>query len=53
MFDTINQEQLNFMLYYKLSDILKMGMISAIPDAVKVDEILDVFFEKLGELQGE
>lgn len=53
MFDTINQEQLNFMLYYRLSDILKMGMISAIPDAVKVDEILDGFFEKLGELQGE
>lgn len=50
MFDMVDQEQLHFMLYRKLSDILKMGMISAIPDTVKIDEILEGFFQKLAEL---
>lgn len=50
MFETISQEQLSFMLYMKLGDVLKMGMIASIPDAVKVDEILKGLFEKLSRL---
>ena len=50
MFDVVTEEQLSFMRYRKLSDILKMGMISVIPDSMKVEAILQELYKKLEEL---
>lgn len=50
MFDMVTEEQLSFMLYRKLSDILRMGMIGVIPDTVKVEKILQELYQKLEKL---
>ena len=47
MFSMVTEDQLKSMLYRKLSDILKMGMISVIPDTVKVDQMLQELYKKL------
>lgn len=50
MFDRIKAEELNFMVNRKLSDILAIGMVSVIPDAVKLDSILQGLYARLGEI---
>jgi len=46
----VKEEDLNFMLNRKLSDILAIGMVSVIPDAVKLNSILQDLYDRLGEL---
>jgi len=50
MFDVVKEEDLNFMINRKLSDILAIGMVSVIPDAVKLNSILQDLYDRLGEL---
>ena len=48
LFDKTQEEDLNFMINRKLSDILAIRMVSAIPDAVKLDAILQELYDSLG-----
>jgi len=50
MFDVVKEEDLNFMINRKLSDILAIGMVSVIPDAVKLNSILQDFYNRLGKI---
>lgn len=50
MFERLNEEQLNFMVNRKLSENLAIGMVSAIPDAVKLNAILQDLCYRLGEI---
>ena len=50
MFSQIGEEQINFMVSYKLNDILARGMVNAVPDAVKLNAMLQGLYERLGQL---
>lgn len=53
MFDKAGEENLKFMVQMKLSDILRQGLISVIPDSAKVNEILNRLYEQLAVLDSE
>lgn len=50
MFAMVKEEDLNFMINRKLSEILAIGMVSVIPDAVKLNAILQDLYDRLGEI---
>lgn len=50
MFEKVKDEEINFMINRKLSDILAIGMVSVIPDAVKLNSILQDLYDKLGKI---
>lgn len=50
MFDQLPKETLDFMINRKLGDILSIGMIAVIPDAVKLNAILQELYDKLSTL---
>lgn len=50
MFEKVKEEEINFMINRKLSDILSIGMVSVIPDAVKLNLILQELYENLGKV---
>lgn len=50
MFGMVKEEELNFMINRKLSEILAIGMVSVIPDAVKLNSILQDLYDRLGEI---
>lgn len=50
IFSQIGEEQINFMVTQKLNDILAMGMVNAVPDAVKLNSMLQELYGKLGAL---
>jgi beta-glucosidase len=51
MFEMIKEEEINFMINRKLSEILAIGMVSAIPDAVKLNSILQGLYDRLGKIE--
>jgi beta-glucosidase len=50
MFEKVKEEEINFMINRKLSDILSIGMVSIIPDAVKLNLVLQELYENLGKV---
>ena len=50
MFEKVKEEEINFMVNRKLSEILSVGMVSVIPDAVKLNLILQELYENLGNV---
>jgi len=50
MFDRVTEEEIHFMINRKLSEILAIGMVSVIPDAVKLNAILQDLYDRLGEI---
>lgn len=49
-FDIVSDEEINFMINRKLSDILSIAMVEMIPDTVKLNEMLQELYEKLGNI---
>lgn len=45
-----NSENLAFMVDTRLDDLLRMALISSVPDAVRLDTLLKELYEKLGRL---
>lgn len=50
MFEKSGKEQLDFMRYRKLNEILAIGMIQSIPDAVQLDSMLQGLYGRLEAL---
>lgn len=45
--ENISEENMAFMIYTKLDDVLRMALITKFPDAVLLDSILEELYEKL------
>lgn len=50
MFDHLPKETLDFMINRKLGDILSIGMVEVIPDAVKLSALLKRLYDQLSAL---